>query len=107
MAKRTPLGEFEAFVLLAILRHANGVVGSDIGRELEARANRRVSRGALYATLSRLETKGLLSWKVEASGPDRGGHAPRIFTVTRDGKAAIREFGRAVRALASGTVDLL
>jgi len=45
MPKRTPLGEFETLVLLAILRHAGGVVGSHIGRELEARAKRRVSRG--------------------------------------------------------------
>ena len=107
MTKRTPLGEFETLVLLAILRHAGGVVGSHIGRELEARARRRVSRGALYATLGRLEEKGLLSWRVEDAGPDRGGHARRIFVVTREGRAALRDYGRAVRALSAGVVDLL
>jgi DNA-binding PadR family transcriptional regulator len=106
MAKRQPLGEFEVLVLLAVLRHANGVFGSLIGRELEARAKRRVSRGALYATLNRLEEKGLLSWKVEAGGPDRGGHARRLFLVTSDGRAAIREYSRTVRALTAGIEGL-
>jgi DNA-binding PadR family transcriptional regulator len=107
MSRQSPLGEFEVLVLLAILRHGTGVFGSLIGRELEARAKRRVSRGALYATLTRLEAKGLVSWTVEDAGPDRGGHARRLFAVTREGRAAVREYGRAVRALAAGTVNLL
>jgi PadR family transcriptional regulator PadR len=107
MTRYATLGEFEHLVLLAILRHAGGVFGSRIGRELEDRAGRRVSRGALYATLSRLEEKGFLAWKIEDVHPDRGGHPRRLFTVTRAGQAALRSYGRAVRSLSSGIEDLL
>lgn len=107
MTRHATLGEFEHLVLLAVLRHADGVFGSRIGRELEERAKRRVSRGALYATLDRLEQKGFLSWTTEAAGPDRGGHPRRLFAVTRTGRAAIRQYGRAVRSLSAGIEDLL
>jgi DNA-binding PadR family transcriptional regulator len=107
MARHGSLGEFEHLVLLAVLRHADGVVGSAIGREIEARAKRRVSRGALYATLDRLKHKGFLAWVIEPTGPDQGGHPRRIFTVTRAGRSAIREYGRAVRSLSAGIEDLL
>lgn len=107
MARHATLGEFEHLVLLAVLRHAGGVLGSHIGRELEARANRRVSRGALYATLDRLHQKGFISWEIEPTGPDRGGHPRRVFTITRAGRAAVRQYGRAVRSLSAGIEDLL
>jgi PadR family transcriptional regulator, regulatory protein PadR len=107
MTRHGSLGEFEHLVLLAVLRHAEGVVGSAIGREIEARARRRVSRGALYATLDRLQQKGFLTWVIEPTGPDRGGHPRRMFTVTRAGRSAIRQYGRAVRSLSAGIEDLL
>ena len=107
MTRHAALGEFEHLVLLAVLRHADGVVGSAIGREIEARARRRVSRGALYATLDRLQQKGFLAWVIESTAPDRGGHPRRIFTVTRAGRSAVREYGRAVRSLSAGIEDLL
>lgn len=96
------LGEFEHLVLLAVLRHPGGVVGSAIGRELEDRAERRVSRGALYSALDRLERKGYLMWVIEEGTPERGGHPRRRFTVTRDGRAAISEYQRAVGRLLEG-----
>jgi DNA-binding PadR family transcriptional regulator len=107
MTRHGSLGEFEHLVLLAVLRHENGVLGSQIGRELEARARRRVSRGALYATLDRLRQKGFLTWTIEPAGPDRGGHPRRLFTITRAGRSAVREYGRAVRSLSAGIEDLL
>ena len=107
MTRQATLGEFEHLVLLAILRHPQGVFGSRIGRELEERAGRRVSRGALYATLDRLEQKGYLAWKIEETVPDRGGHPRRLFMVTRTGRAAVKSYGRAVRSLAAGIEDLL
>jgi len=96
------LGEFEHLVLLAVLRHPEGVVGSSIGRELEERAGRRVSRGALYSALDRLERKRYLKWKVEASAPERGGHPRRRFLVTREGRAAVAAYQRAVGQLLAG-----
>ena len=57
------LGEFEQQVLLVVLRLKDEAFGPDISRELEDRAGRRVSRGALYTTFDRLEDKGLLRWR--------------------------------------------
>jgi DNA-binding PadR family transcriptional regulator len=105
MARDYPLGEFEHLVLLAILRHPDGVVGSRIGRELEERAGRRVSRGALYSALDRLDAKGCLRWTVEAGVPERGGHPPRRFVITRTGRAALRAYHRAVTNLLAGVTE--
>jgi PadR family transcriptional regulator PadR len=107
MARQSALGEFEHLVLLAILRHSDGVFGSGIGRELEERAGRRVSRGALYSTLDRLERKGHIAWTIEEAGPHRGGHPRRRFVVTRTGRAALREYRRAVQNLLVGIEERL
>ena len=64
MATPAYLGEFEQLLLLAVLRLGVEAYGGDIARELEARAGRTVSRGALYTSLDRLEDKGLVRWKV-------------------------------------------
>ena len=49
------LGEFEQLLLLAVLRLGSEAFAPDIARELEARADRSVSRGHLYTSLDRLE----------------------------------------------------
>ena len=55
------LGEFEQIVLLAVLRLADSAYGVPIRREIEERGGRKVTVGALYSTLDRLEAKGYLS----------------------------------------------
>ena len=102
MPSRRTLGEFEHLVLLAVLRQPEGMGGARIGRELEERAGRRVSRGALYSALDRLEGKGFLTWALEDTPPERGGHPPRRFTVTREGRQALREYRRAIERLSVG-----
>jgi DNA-binding PadR family transcriptional regulator len=83
-------GEFEQMVLLAILQLEDEGFALAILRELDRRAGRRVSRGALYKTLERLEEKGLVEWEVEDATPDRGGHPRRRFSVTHEGVAALQ-----------------
>lgn len=106
VARQGILGEFEHLVMLAVLRHPDGVFGAGIGRELESRAGRRVSRGALYSALERLHRKGFLQWSVESEAPDRGGHPRRRFEVTRQGRLALREYQRAIRGLLVGITEL-
>jgi PadR family transcriptional regulator PadR len=84
------LGEFEQLVLLAILQLEQEGFALAILHELDRRAGRRVSRGALYKTLERLEEKRYVDWQVEAATPGRGGHPRRRFTVTREGVAALQ-----------------
>jgi len=83
-------GEFEQMVLLAILQLGDEAFALAVIRELDRRAGRPVSRGALYKTLERLEEKGFVEWEVEEATPGRGGHPRRLFRVTGSGIAALK-----------------
>lgn len=107
MRRKGYLGEFEQLVLLAALRLREEAYGPGIAAELEERAGRRVSRGALYATLDRLQDKGFLTWAMEPGDAQRSGHPLRHFQVTREGLAALRASREAVRRLEAGLEDLL
>ncbi len=87
---RTGLGEFEHLLLLAVLRRGADAFAADIARELDVRAGRSVSRGALYTSLDRLEDKGLVRWKLAAGTALRDGLPRRAYTVTPAGLAALR-----------------
>ena len=101
------LGEFEQLVLLAVLQLSTDARALDIRRELEEQANRRPARGALYATLERLGSKGFLEWEVEDATPSRGGLPRRRFLVTKEGMAALRTSRRAISNLSRGFERLL
>jgi PadR family transcriptional regulator PadR len=107
MRRKGYLGEFEQLVLLAALRLGDGAHGPGIARELEERARRRVSRGALYGTLDRLEGKGFLTWSEDPGTPERSGQPLRRFRVTKEGLAALRSSRQAVRKLEAGLEELL
>ncbi len=80
------IGEFELLVLLAILRAGDAPYANRVREDLEANADRRVTRGALYRTLDRLANKQLIKWEIEPSGtPERGGHPMRCLAVTEAG----------------------
>jgi DNA-binding PadR family transcriptional regulator len=96
------LGEFEQQVLLVILRLKDQAFGPEVSRELEARAGRRVSRGALYTTFDRLEDKGLIRWKTVPGTAARDGLPRRVYSVTAAGMAALRAARDVVRRLWDG-----
>jgi len=96
------LGEFEQMVLLATLQLGEGAYALAILHELDERGGRSVSRGTLYKTLERLETKGYLQWAAEDGPPERGGHPRRRFSVTVRGLAALREARAAFERLWEG-----
>jgi PadR family transcriptional regulator PadR len=102
MATQPYLGEFEQQVLLVIVRLGTEAFGPDIGRELEDRAGRRVSRGALYTTFDRLEDKGLIRWKTVPGSEARDGLPRRLYSVTAAGLAALRAARDVVRKLWDG-----
>ena len=107
MATPTPIGELEQLVLLAILRLGPTAYGLSIARELERGAERRLSRGALYTTLDRMETKGLLRWKPEAGGGERRGLPRRCYVVSARGIAALRASHRVLHRMWQGLDDVL
>jgi len=63
---RDVLGHFEQAVLIALIRLGKEAYGRAILNETQRRLERHVSAGAVYATLERLETKGLASLKLVA-----------------------------------------
>lgn len=101
------LGEFEQLVLLAVLQRQGEAHAPAISDELEAGAGRKVSRGALYATLERLQNKGLLRWEVGAASSERGGHRKRRFEVTADGIEALRAARATLEGMWRGLDDVL
>ena len=100
-------GEFEQMVLLAILRLRGEAFALAIIKELDHEVGRRVSRGALYKTLDRLETKGHLEWSTEESTPERGGHPRRLFRVTPEGVEVLRSSREALMRLWNGLDPVL
>lgn len=93
-AEAVLLGPLEEQVMLAVLRIAGESYGMNVRRELEAVTGRDFAIGAVYATLDRLEAKGLvLSSRVttESDGAER-----RVFELTRAGVRALEQT-RAVR----------
>lgn len=101
----SPLGEFEQMVLLAVLQaasHKDGAYGITVFDELAARSKRRVSRGAVYMTLDRLEKKGLLKSSLTEPVAERGGRSRRCYELTKPARTALRESQRALMNLWAG-----
>src|SRR5262249_60708788 len=73
------LGEFEQMVLLALVRLGPDAYGATIRREIEARTGRELAISAVYVTLDRLETKGLVKSRVGDPSPTRGGRRRQAF----------------------------
>jgi PadR family transcriptional regulator PadR len=107
MRPAPPIGELEQLLLLAILRLGADAYGVTIARELERAAGRRLSRGALYTTLERLEIKGFVRWKLEAGGPERHGLPRRTYTVSARGIHALRASQRILHRMWRGLEDIL
>ena len=85
------LGELEQMILLAVLQLGDGAYGTNVIEELNRRADREVSRGALYVTLDRLEEKGMISSSVGDPTSGRGGRPKRLLQVTHAGMESLRK----------------
>ena len=88
--RRDVLGTFEYQILSALLHEPRDAYGATIQERIEERTGRDVSVGALYTSLDRLETKGLVSsWWGEATA-ERGGRRKRYYKILASGIAAVR-----------------
>jgi DNA-binding PadR family transcriptional regulator len=101
------LGGFEKLLLLAILRLGRDAYGAAIFEELGRRTNRDSSPGAVYVTLRRLESKGMVRSQAGSPTPQRGGRAKKVYTLERAGLAALRDARREWDAMADGLEGLL
>ena len=90
------VGEFEYVLLTAAATLGDDAYGAAIREQIESTTGRRCSIGALYTTIDRLESKGLLAtWMGEATA-ERGGRAKRMVRLTPQGVRAAKDFYNAI-----------
>ena len=106
MRRRDYLGSFELVVMLALMRLGSEAYGVPISREIEAATGREVAIGSVYATLARLEAKGLITSTIGEPTAERGGRAKRYFTVTGNGEREVRQTQQTLKTLWEGVPQL-
>ena len=102
MAKGDFLGEFEIYVLLALVHLDPEAYGVTIRQEITRRTGREVAIGAVYATLSRLEDKGLVIHSLSGPLPVPGGRTRKHFTLTPAGARALNHATRMLARMMQG-----
>jgi PadR family transcriptional regulator PadR len=101
-----PLGSLEHIVLLAVMRLGPSAYGVTVRREIEGATGRDISIGAVYATLVRLESKGLVGSFTGEPTAERGGRAKRYFRMTTDGEGALRNTHEIILKMSAGLKGL-
>ena len=93
------LSRKEEFVLLAILKLRKNAYGVTIRELVSKDTGHEWTFGAIYKPLKQLTHKGYVD--KNSSGPvaERGGRAKYMYTLTRDGKEALREIRRIHKSL--------
>lgn len=98
------IGQFEQAVLVGLIRLGKDAYGRSILNEVQKRLDRDVSAGAVYATLERLEAKGLASSRLAPGTAIRGGRARRYFAPTSAGVRALKDAKSATDMIWRGLV---
>lgn len=102
MTHKGNLGDLEMLVLAALIRLAPDAYGVNVRDELEKRAKRQISIGALYTTLARLEEKGLASSRLGEATNERGGRAKKYYEVTAEGRAQLERSVSSLHRMVEG-----
>src|ERR671913_2444908 len=102
MAKGDFLGEFEIYVMLALSHLDPEAYGVTIRQEITLRTGREIAIGAVYATLSRLEEKGLVSHTLSEPLPVPGGRTRKHFVLTSSGARALDHATRMLARMMQG-----
>lgn len=106
MRKGEYLGQFELMLLLALMRLGDDAYGVTIAQELEQQTDREVVIASVYATLERLQNRGLVSSSLGDATPERGGRAKRYFRITGAGLREVRAARRSLISLWKGLPEL-
>ena len=86
---RARIGDFEQCVLLAIFHLRGRGYAVSITDEIERRTGKKVSLGAVYATVDRLDRKGFISSSLGEPTPERGGKPKRFYKIEAPGQRAL------------------
>lgn len=89
------IGRLEEQTLMALVRAGPASHAAKVYNVLEESLPNPPQFASLFITLNRMAEKGLVSAKKDASG----GRAKRLFTITGEGEAALRESATAFVAL--------
>lgn len=90
MPKGDFVGEFELYVMLALARPETEGYGMNLRQAIEERTGRNIAIGAIYATLGRLEDKGLVRHSWSDPQPVPGGRARKQFALTPAGARSLK-----------------
>ena len=96
------IGEFEQLILFAVVRLGAGATAVTIRQEIESRASRSVSSGALYTALDRLEARGFVQSRLGEPTAARGGKRKRHYAIEPAGARALTRSYDALQKMASG-----
>ncbi|HXW03790.1 MAG TPA: helix-turn-helix transcriptional regulator [Vicinamibacterales bacterium] len=81
------LGSLEEQVMLAVVRTGDEAYGMNVRRELEDVTGREITIGSVYATLDRLEAKGMVASSRAAATADAPSR--RVFALTAPGARSL------------------
>jgi DNA-binding PadR family transcriptional regulator len=102
MAKPTPLGQFEQLVLASILALGDEAYGVTIHAHAEDLVRpQRCQLGAIYATLDRMEEKGLVVSRLSEPTAQRGGRKRRLYRLSPRGEEALGDAAAVARRVLS------
>lgn len=102
-----PLGELEQVILMALVRLDGEAHGAAVAQEIEERAGRRVSPGALYTVLERLREKGFVEAWIGDSTPERGGRRRKVYRLLPEGARTLRAWYDGIQEMADGATARL
>ena len=95
-------------VLAAILSLRDNAYGVTIHKKVAGLARpKRVTLGAVYVTLDRLEEKRYVSSWLSDPTPERGGRAKRLYRIEAPGVKALNESVATARRISDALVDAL
>ena len=94
-------------LLLVVCSLQDDAFGLSIREEVEAITGKRYSVGGIYVPLDRLVRKGFLTTEEGKPTPERMGRPRRLYRITPDGLAMLREARRVHEAMWGALPDLV
>ena len=102
------LGEFEQLILLALLDLGeDDAYGVPIRESIERRTGRRVAIGAVYTSLDRLASRGLVSSRLGEPTAERGGRRKRLYRLEPLGARTLSDSIRVLQNMSRGLLGRL
>lgn len=106
LAQDTTLGALEFQLLAVLLEQPGNAYGITIMQRVEERTGKARSLAAIYATLDRLQRKGLVTSSWGEPTEERGGRRKRYYKIEGSGKEAVRQLRLAVQPFGATAIGV-